>query len=117
MIALVALNGVAALLALMSLQVVENWAAAAALVLLVFHVFVALGLLRLMPWARRALIGYAALGLLGICAFIAYSLLDQRGGPWSRADGRIWLAGAVFAALCLWLLFYLRRPDVKELFD
>jgi drug/metabolite transporter (DMT)-like permease len=116
MIVLIALNGAAALLSLISLQIVEDWAAAAALVLLVFHVFVALGLLRHMDWARRAMIGYAGLALVGIGVLIPYSLLEQHGQPRDAVDWLILLVAVAIALFFVWLLHYLRRPDVKQLF-
>lgn len=117
MIVLIVLNGGAAVLSLISLQIVEDRAAAVALVLLVFHIFVALGLLRHMDWARRAMIGYAGLALAGIGALIPYSLLEQRGHPRDAVDWLILLAAAVTALFFVWLLHYLRKPDVKRLFS
>jgi hypothetical protein len=116
-IVLIALNGLAALMSLISLQIVEDWAAAAALVLLVFHIFAALGLTRRMDWARRSMNVYAVLGLIVIGIGVPYSLLNGREQPWGLVDGLVVLVSIVFAAFFVWVLIYLRKPEMKDVFQ
>lgn len=116
-IVLIALNGLAALMSLISLQIVEDWAAAAALVLLVFHIFTALGLTRRMHWARRSMNVYAVLGLFVIGIGVPYSLLDGGEQPWGLVDLFVVLVSLVFAAFFVWVLLYLRKPEVKDVFQ
>lgn len=113
---LITLNGLAALMSLISLQIVEGWGAAIALVLLVFHIFSALGLTRQMDWARRSMIAYAVVGLIAIGAGVPYSMTEGREHPWGLIDALVILVAIAFAAFFAWVVHYLHKPDVKDVF-
>ena len=92
------------------------------LLFVVFAMVVALGHHQRKSWARKLTLVFAGLGVLNSCLALAFYAVVAGGidapgpGLWSPEFLPLILFHLAVLAICIWSMWYLFRPNVKEAF-